>query len=108
MVIDPTEKAPPGDRADHAAADRERRPGPSILAQLVTAMNSDATPLERQSRILARGGAPIAPSTLGDWYAGAADLASRCGRRFVPTVDAPIVRCADAVVAVLPRSLALG
>ncbi len=51
------------------------RPGPSMLAQLVTAKNSDATPLERQSKILARGGAPIAPSTLGDWYAGAADLA---------------------------------
>jgi hypothetical protein len=32
-------------------------------------------PLERQSKILSRGGARIAPSTLGDWYAGAADLA---------------------------------
>jgi transposase len=42
------------------------RPGPSMLAQLVTAKNSDAVPLERQSKILARGGAPIAPSTLGD------------------------------------------
>jgi transposase len=51
------------------------RPGPGMLAQLVTSKNSDAVPLERQSKILARGGAPIAPSTLGDWYAGAADLA---------------------------------
>jgi transposase len=51
------------------------RPGPGILAQLVTSKNDDAVPLERQSKILARGGAPIAPSTLGDWYAGAADLA---------------------------------
>lgn len=51
------------------------RPGPGMLAQIVTAKNSDAVPLERQSKILARGGARIAPSTLGDWYAGAADLA---------------------------------
>ena len=50
------------------------RPGPGMLAQLVTSKNSDAVPLERQSKILARGGARIAPSTLGDWYAGAADL----------------------------------
>ena len=45
-----------------------------MLAQIVTSKNSDAIPLERQSKILARGGARIAPSTLGDWYAGAADL----------------------------------
>jgi transposase len=50
------------------------RPGPSMLAQIVTSKNSDAVPLERQSKILARGGAPVAPSTLGDWYARAADL----------------------------------
>ena len=50
------------------------RPGPGMLAQIVTSKNSDAVPLERQSKILARGGAPIAPSTLGDWYARAADL----------------------------------
>jgi transposase len=51
------------------------RPGPGMLAQVVTSKNSDAVPLERQSKILARGGARVAPSTLGDWYAGAADLA---------------------------------
>ena len=50
------------------------RPGPGMLAQIVTSKNSDAVPLERQSKILARGGAPVAPSTLGDWYARAADL----------------------------------
>ncbi len=50
------------------------RPGPGMLAQVVTSKNSDAVPLERQSKILARGGAQIAPSTLGDWYARAADL----------------------------------
>ena len=51
------------------------RPGPGMLAQIATAKTSDAVPLERQSKILARGGAQISPSTLGDWYAGAADLA---------------------------------
>jgi transposase len=50
------------------------RPGPGMLAQIVTSKNSDAVPLERQSKILARGGARIAPSTLGDWYAKAADV----------------------------------
>jgi len=50
------------------------RPGPGMLAQIVTSKNSDAVPLERQSKILARGGAHVAPSTLGDWYARAADL----------------------------------
>jgi hypothetical protein len=45
-----------------------------MLAQIVTSKNSDAVPLERQSKILARGGARVAPSTLGDWYARAADL----------------------------------
>jgi transposase len=50
------------------------RPGPGMLAQIVTSKNSDAVPLERQSKILARGGARVAPSTLGDWYARAADL----------------------------------
>jgi transposase len=57
------------------------RPGPGMLAQIVTSKNSDAVPLERQSKILARGGARVAPSTLGDWYTRAADLVEPCGRR---------------------------
>jgi len=56
------------------------RPGPGMLAHIVTSKNSDAVPLERQSKILARGGARMAPSTLGDWYARAADLVEPLSR----------------------------
>jgi len=80
------------------------RPGPGMLAQIVTSKNSDAVPLERQSKILARGGAQIAPSTLGDWYARAADSSCRCGERSAttPLLDicsawtTPVCRCVTA------------
>jgi len=50
------------------------RPGPGLLAQLVTAKVRDAIPLYRQSQIYARSGIALAPSTLGDWMTLAADL----------------------------------
>jgi transposase len=50
------------------------RPGPGLLAQIVTAKEHDSTPLYRQSQIYKRGGIDLAPSTLGDWHAAAADL----------------------------------
>lgn len=50
------------------------RPGPGLLAQIVTAKEHDSTPLYRQSKIYQRGGIHLAPSTLGDWHAAAADL----------------------------------
>jgi transposase len=85
------------------------RPGPSMLAQLVTAKNSDATPLERQSKILARGGAPIPPSTLGDWYAGAADLAQPLWKALRDdTLDRYLISLDDTGLAVLDRSHARG
>jgi len=85
------------------------RPGPSMLAQLVTAKNSDATPLERQSKILARGGAPIAPSTLGDWYAGAADLAQPLWNALRDdTLSRYLISLDDTGLAVLDRNHARG
>lgn len=85
------------------------RPGPSMLAQLVTAKNSDATPLERQSKILARGGARIAPSTLGDWYAGAADLAEPLWKALRDdTLARYLISLDDTGLAVLDRSHARG
>jgi len=85
------------------------RPGPSMLAQLVTAKNSDATPLERQSKILARGGAPIAPSTLGDWYAGAADLAQPLWKALRDdTLSRYLISLDDTGLAVLDRGHARG
>ena len=50
------------------------RPGPGLLAQIVTAKEHDSTPLYRQSQIYERGGIHLAPSTLGDWHAASADL----------------------------------
>jgi transposase len=48
--------------------------GPGLLAQVITAKFADHTPLYRLAGQLARSGVQIAPSTLGDWLAGAADL----------------------------------
>ena len=50
------------------------RPGASLLAQIVTAKEHDSLPLYRQSTIYKRAGIHLAPSTLGDWHAAAADL----------------------------------
>jgi transposase len=50
------------------------RPGPGLLAQIVTAKENDSQPLYRQSQIYKRSGIHLAPSTLGDWHAAAADL----------------------------------
>jgi transposase len=50
------------------------RPGPGLLAQIVTAKYRDAVPLYRQSQIYERSGISLAPSTLGDWVSLAADL----------------------------------
>ena len=50
------------------------RPGPGLLAQIVTAKEHDSQPLYRQSQIYERSGIHLAPSTLGDWHAAAADL----------------------------------
>lgn len=51
------------------------RPGPGLLAQIVTAKLRDCIPLYRQSQIYRRSGIDLAPSTLGDWFGGAADEA---------------------------------
>ena len=50
------------------------RPGPGMLAQIVTSKEHDSQPLYRQSQIYERSDIHLAPSTLGDWHAAAADL----------------------------------
>jgi transposase len=50
------------------------RPGPGLLAQIITAKDQDSLPLYRQSKIYKRNAIHLAPSTLGDWYAQGADL----------------------------------
>src|SRR2546428_1034916 len=50
------------------------RPGPGLLAQVVTAKYSDHLPLNRQVAIFARHGVALARQTLCDWVAAAAAL----------------------------------
>lgn len=50
------------------------RPGPGLLAHIVTSKFHDALPLYRQSEIFKRSGLQISDSTLGDWCAASAAL----------------------------------
>ena len=50
--------------------------GPGLLAHAVTAKFADHTPVHRLAGQLARSGATVPTSTLGNWLAGAADLLS--------------------------------
>jgi transposase len=50
------------------------RPGPGLLAQVITAKYADHVPLNRQVDIFARHGVHLARQTLCDWVADAAEL----------------------------------
>lgn len=50
------------------------RPGPGLLAQVITAKYADHLPLNRQSDIFARHGVELSRQTLCDWVAEAAHL----------------------------------
>jgi transposase len=50
------------------------RPGPGLLAQVITAKFGDHLPLHRQVDIFARHGVTLARQTLGDWMGASADL----------------------------------
>jgi transposase len=61
--------------ADAPAAPIEKgRPGPGLLAQVITAKYADHLPLNRQVDIFARHGVTLARQTLCDWVAAAADV----------------------------------
>jgi transposase len=75
------------------------RPGPGLLAQVVTAKYADHLPLNRQVDILARHGVDLSRQTLCDWVAAAADLlapiyedltASVLGSRVIHTDDTTV------------------
>jgi transposase len=75
------------------------RPGPGLLAQVVTAKYADHLPLNRQVDIFARHGVHLSRQTLCDWVAGAADLleplshdlkASVLGGKVVQTDDTTV------------------
>ena len=85
------------------------RPGPGLLAQLVTAKLDDSTPLYRQSKIYARSGVDISPSTLGEWFAATADICEplwKLARRQV--LESHLISADDTGMPVLDRDQANG
>jgi transposase len=75
------------------------RPGPGLLAQVVTAKFTDHLPLNRQAEIFARHGVELSRQTLCDWVGAAADLlvpvyrdltASVLSSKVVHTDDTPV------------------
>jgi transposase len=75
------------------------RPGPGLLAQVITAKYTDHLPLNRQAEIFARHGVTLARQTLCDWIGAGADLleplyrdlhASVLGSKVIHTDDTPV------------------
>ena len=54
-----------------AAPIEQGRPGPGLLAQVITAKYADHLPLNRLTEIFTRHGVTLARQTLGDWVAAA-------------------------------------
>ena len=82
------------------------RPGPGLIANVVTSKYLDGLPLYRQSAILAREGVEIERATLADWVGHAAwwisPLAALIGTH---VVGAPVIHTDDTPVAVLAPGL---
>jgi transposase len=80
------------------------RPGPGLLAQVVTAKYADHVPLNRQVDIFARHGVDLARQTLCDWVAGAAELLTPIYRDLTASVLAsPVLHTDDTPVPVQDR-----
>lgn len=80
------------------------RPGPGLLAHIVTSKFHDGMPLYRQSQIFRRSGVEISDSTLGDWCSATANLAEplwKEARR--KTLGAYLVSLDDTGMPVLDR-----
>jgi transposase len=80
------------------------RPGPGLLANILVKKLHDAMPLYRQSQEYARGGVSLSPSTLGDWFAFAADVLTPVAARICARVlDTSYLRADDTGIRVLDR-----
>ena len=92
--------------AERPAAPIEKgRPGPGLLAQVVTAKYADHVPLNRQSEIFSRHGVTLARQTLCDWIAAAADLLTPLYADLTGSVLASrVIHTDDTVVPVLDRA----
>jgi transposase len=77
------------------------RPGPGLLAQVITAKYADHLPLNRQVDIFARHGVNLSRQTLCDWVAAAADLLAPVYRDLTTTVlGGKVVQTDDTTVPV--------
>ena len=87
-----------------AAPIEKGRPGPGLLAQVITAKYADHLPLNRQVDIFARHGVTLARQTLSDWVAAAADLLAPLYADLKARVLASqVIHTDDTVVPVLDR-----
>jgi len=92
--------------AERPAAPIEKgRPGPGLLAQVVTGKYADHVPLNRQAEVFARHGVPLARQTLCDWDAAVADLLTPLYADLKASVLASkVIHTDDTVVPVLDRA----
>jgi transposase len=80
------------------------RPGPGLLAQVITAKYADHLPLNRQVDIFARHGVALSRQTLCDWVAAAATLLEPVYRDLQATVlSGKVVQTDDTTVPVQDR-----
>ncbi len=81
------------------------RPGPGLLAQVITAKYADHVPLNRQVDICARHGVDLSRQTLGDWVADAAVLLEPIyGDLKVSVLGGKLVQTDDTTVPVQDRA----
>jgi transposase len=81
------------------------RPGPGLLAPVITAKYADRLPLNRQVDILARHGVDLARQTLCDWVADAAGLLEPIYRDLtVSVLGGKVVQTDDTTVPVPDRA----
>jgi transposase len=82
------------------------RPGPGLLAQVITAKYADHLPLNRQVDIFSRHGVALARQTLCDWVAMAADVLTPVYEDLKASVLASnVIHTDDTVVPVQDREL---
>ena len=87
-----------------AAPIEKGRPGPGLLAQVITAKYADHLPLHRQVDIFARHGVTLARQTLCDWVAAAAALLTPVYEDLTAGVLASaVIHTDDTAVPVLDR-----
>jgi transposase len=80
------------------------RPGPGLLAQVVTAKYADHAPLHRQEGIFARSGVALSRRTLCDWVAAVAELVAPIVGEMQRTVlTSHVIHSDDTPITVLDR-----